>query len=333
MSRAFAAAGIGESIVHTGQHYDEEMSGRFLQQLSIDNVTANLSCGSGTHARQTAQMMIGLENIMLERANKARAVVVYGDTNSSIAAALAASKLMIPLVHIEAGLRSFNRTMPEEINRVVVDHVSDLLFCSSQQGVDQLAREGICKPVFDVGDVMLDAFKTFTPEALRMPNPPFVDGTAFALVTIHRPSNTNAAARLQAIVDALGSLDVRCIWPVHPRLRDRMDQLKLSANVHCVAPLSYFEMLAAIAACRHVITDSGGLQKEAYWAMKPCITVRGETEWVETLENGWNRLWNPEQQSLPALTATETVGVWRPLYGDGKASERIAGIIRERLLQ
>jgi len=330
VGRAFAAAGIREAIIHTGQHYDDAMSGQFLRELSIDNVIENLQCGSGSHATQTAQMMTGLERVMLEHARAIRAVLVYGDTNSSIAAALVASKLVIPVIHVEAGLRSFNRAMPEEVNRVVVDHLSDLLFCSSRHGVEQLAREGVTKPIIDVGDVMLDAFQTFTPQAKASSPPAFVEGSPFALVTIHRPSNTDDPAQLRAILDALAGWGECCIWPVHPRLRERMREFDVPANVVPIEPLSYFQMLAALDACRLVITDSGGLQKEAYWAHKRCITVRGETEWVETLEHGWNQLWDPQREPIVAVVACEPTSKWRPLYGDGKASHRIAEAVRER---
>jgi UDP-GlcNAc3NAcA epimerase len=324
VSRALAAAGIAEAVVHTGQHYDDAMSGRFLRELKIDNIIANLNCGSGSHATQTAEMMVALEKLMIEHADEIRAVLVYGDTNSSIAAALAASKLQIPVIHVEAGLRSFNRAMPEEINRVLVDHLSEMLFCSSGQGVEQLAREGIDKPVFDVGDVMLDAFETFAPEALDLQRPSFINGRPFAIVTIHRPSNTDVLPRLNAIIAGLSEWGIQCVWPVHPRLRERLLGMTLPTNIKPVEPLSYFEMLASLCACQCVVTDSGGLQKETYWAKKPCITARGETEWVETLENDWNQLWNPEKVSLTELVSKKPSEAWKPLYGDGTASTRIA---------
>ncbi len=329
VSRALAAAGIPEQIIHTGQHYDDAMSGQFLRELSIDNVIANLQCGSGSHATQTAQMMTALESVMLKYAATTRAALVYGDTNSSIAAALVASKLIIPVIHVEAGLRSFNRAMPEEVNRVVVDHLSDLLFCSSRNGVEQLAREGISKPTIDVGDVMLDAFRTFMPQARTSVRPALVDGSPFGLVTIHRPSNTDDPERLRAILDALASWGERCVWPVHPRLNERMSAIKPPGNVVLVEPLSYFEMLASLDACQLVITDSGGLQKEAYWARKSCITVRDETEWVETLEHGWNQLWDPQQEPLAAVVVRQPAANWRPLYGDGQAGRRIAEAVGE----
>lgn len=327
VSRALSAAGIAESVVHTGQHYDDAMSGRFLRELKIENIIDNLNCGSGSHATQTAEMMVALESLMIAHAAEIRAVLVYGDTNSSIAAALAASKLQIPVIHVEAGLRSFNRAMPEEINRVLVDHLSDLLFCSSNQGVEQLKREGVDRPVFDVGDVMLDAFETFAPEALHVARPRFIDRTPFAIVTIHRPSNTDVSQRLNAIITGLSTTGLQCIWPVHPRLRERMKGMDLPSNIQPVEPLSYFEMLASLSACELVVTDSGGLQKETYWAKKPCITARGETEWVETLDGNWNQLWNAEEQSLKELIAQKPTQPWKRLYGDGTASARIAQAI------
>ncbi len=332
VTRAFAAAGLEERIVHTGQHYDDAMSGRFLRELGIDNVVANLECGSGSHAKQTAQMMIGIEDVMRGYEGCVRAVLVYGDTNSSIAAALVAAKLVIPVVHVEAGLRSFNRSMPEEVNRVVVDHLSRLLFCSSQRGVEQLVHEGINGPVIDVGDVMLDAFETFTPEARRTVRPHLARNAPFAIVTIHRPSNTDDPDRLAAIVEGLRNLDLTCVWPVHPRLGQHISKRALPPNVHCIAPLSYFEMLAALETCDSVITDSGGLQKETYWARKPCITVRNETEWVETLQGGWNQLWDPLREPLSQLMERQPTTAWRPLYGDGHASERIVEAVRKHLL-
>lgn len=328
VSRAFAAEGVRESIVHTGQHYDDAMSGRFLRELGISNVIANLGCGSGTHAIQTAQMMVGIENLMAERSSSINAVLVYGDTNSSIAAALVAAKLVIPVIHVEAGLRSFNRSMPEEVNRVLIDHLSELLLCSSEQGVRQLAREGINNPVVNVGDVMLDAFQLFMPLARVAARPAFIDGPPFTLVTIHRPSNTDDPCRLRAIVDALAASGERCIWPIHPRLGDRLRSFDLPSRMELTTPLSYLEILACLEACRCVITDSGGLQKEAHWAQRPCITVREETEWLETLEGGWNRLWDPSVQPLSPHPPSSPTMPWRLLYGDGEAAQRIARLVK-----
>jgi len=325
VSRAIHKAGLVEAVVHTGQHYDDAMSGQFLTQLGID-VAANLEVGSGSHAAQTASIMTGFQDFLDARPRLPDAVVVYGDTNSTLAVGLVVSKIGVPLVHIEAGLRSYNRAMPEEVNRVVVDHLSSLLFCSSGVGVENLAREGVTENVHDVGDVMLDAFQIFleqarnaAPGATAAPRGPFV------LATIHRPSNTDDDARLRRIVDSLGGLGVPVIWPVHPRNRARLKTLAIPTTVRCIDPVGYFEILQLLEGCVAVITDSGGLQKEAHWARRPCITLRNETEWVETLEGGWNVLADVAADDLGALFARSQTEPWRLIYGDGKASARIAG--------
>lgn len=324
VSRAIQAAGLAEAVVHTGQHYDDAMSGQFLTQLGID-VAANLEVGSGSHAAQTADIMKGFQDFLDARARLPDAVVVYGDTNSTLAVGLVVSKIGVPLVHIEAGLRSYNRAMPEEVNRVVVDHLSSLLFCSSEVGVENLAREGVIENVHDVGDVMLDAFQYFLEQARNAPSrmPAIPDGP-FVLATIHRPSNTDDDARLQRIVDSLGGLGIPVVWPVHPRNRARLKTLTIPATVRCIDPVGYFEMLQLLEGCAAVITDSGGLQKEAHWARRPCITLRNETEWVETLEGGWNVLADVATDDLGALFARSQTAPWRLIYGDGKASARIA---------
>lgn len=324
VSRAFQQAGFAEAVVHTGQHYDDAMSGQFLSQLGID-VAANLEVGSGSHAYQTASIMKGFQDFLDGGPRLPDAVVVYGDTNSTIAVGLVASKIGVPLVHIEAGLRSYNRAMPEEVNRVVVDHLSDLLFCSSHVGVANLAREGVTKNVRDVGDVMLDAFQVFLEQARQAPATtlPAGDGP-FVLATIHRPSNTDDAARLQLILDSLGKLGVPVVWPVHPRNRARLKTLRVPPSVHCIEPVGYFDMLQLLEGCVAVVTDSGGLQKEAHWARRPCITLRAETEWVETLEGGWNVLADVATDDLATLFARSQTEPWRLIYGDGKASVRIA---------
>ncbi len=330
VSRALKLEGIDEKIVHTGQHYDDAMSGRFLSELGIDNVSINLAVGAGGHAAQTAKMMIGFDHYLANLTKRPDAIVVYGDTNSTIAAGLVVSKIGIPLIHVEAGLRSYNRTMPEEVNRVVVDHLSDLLFCSSQEGVKNLRQEGVSAPVIDVGDVMLDAYLHFSAEIDgRKVSTIFEDlKDGFALVTLHRPGNTDEPARFTAIVRALGELDRPCVWPVHPRAKASLAALHLPGNVMCIDPLGYFDMLRALRSCSYVITDSGGLQKEAHWAQRPCITIRPETEWVETLEGGWNKLCDPESESIAQSMESRPTSPWGLLYGDGQASRRIAtGII------
>lgn len=323
VSKSFLEAGIGEEIVHTGQHYDPNMSAIFWEELRIPEPAFNLGVGSGTHGLQTATMIESIEKLLMEKSYDG--ILVYGDTNSTLAAAIAASKLHIPVVHVEAGLRSYNRNMPEEINRVVTDHISTLLFCSSQTGVDNLKKEGITQGVLVSGDVMHDAVDLFLPIAEKKVDVVRLLGDSnFVLATIHRPSNTDVLDRLQEIVSALGQLPMRVIWPVHPRNKHSLEKLILPPNLDLREPFSYLEMLLALKKCHTVITDSGGLQKEAYWSRKPCITVRQETEWVETLEGGWNQL-------LPNVSDLKQAFDKRPsspnnehLYGDGKSSSFIA---------
>lgn len=333
VSKALAEVGIEEKVVHTGQHYDEEMSGVFWKELSLPAIYANLEAGSGTHGKQTAHIIEKTEELII-RLNP-KAVMVYGDTNSTIGAAIAASKFsQIKIIHVEAGLRSFNRDMPEEINRVVTDHLSHLLFCSSSEGVMQLEKEGVTKNVFETGDVMHDClkmfqalasktpFKTINQEEIRSP---------FILMTIHRPSNTDNPENLQQILKAVAATNQQVIWPIHPRNKSRLDGL-LPENILAISPVSYLEMLKLLHLCNAVITDSGGLQKEAYWMQKPCITVRTETEWVETLQKGANQLTGPNTNEILKAYGNITRAEWIPdLYGDGKASQKIAAIIREHL--
>lgn len=335
VSLALKEAGVREEIVHTGQHYDEAMSGAFIRELGIDNIVAQFACGNGTHAVQTAKMMTEFEGFLLSRNTLPSFVVVYGDTNSTIAAALVASKLHIPIAHVEAGLRSFDRRMPEEVNRVVTDHLSSVLFCSSHEGVEQLKREGIEENVVDVGDVMLDAFIHFSKKvndhnvnrdsSIQFKKP-------FALVTIHRPSNTDVNENLTALLRELSTVsDFEFVWPVHPRLRERIKQFEIPSNVTLIEPVPYLAMLKLLANCKFVVTDSGGLQKEAYWAEKPCVTVRRATEWVETLDGGWNQLYDPTSETLSAVIRKGPSKPWRNLYGDGHSSARIAHELKSRI--
>ena len=334
VSRALAARGLDERIVHTGQHYDHDMSGRLLAQLGIERVDANLSVGSGGHSHQTARIMAGLDDYIASLDAHPAAVLVYGDTNSTLAAALVAAKRHLPLVHVEAGLRSGDRAMPEEVNRVVTDSLADVLLCSSSVGVARLAEEGRHENVHDVGDVMLDAFRHFMPIARQRAALPDDLGAAddpLVVATVHRPSNTDDPAALDAIIEAFGRLGHRVVWPVHPRLQGALEGRTLPPNVLTLPPLGYLEMLALLDRAVAVLTDSGGLQKEAHWARTPCTTLRDTTEWTETLEGGWNVLCDPRREDVPALALRTPKGPWRRLYGDGKASERIAAIMAERL--
>jgi UDP-GlcNAc3NAcA epimerase len=319
-----------EFLVHTGQHYDEDMSEVFFRQLGIPEPDVNLNVGSGGHAAQTAAMMIPLEQLMLEQ--KPDWVLVYGDTNSTLAASMAAAKIHLPVAHVEAGLRSYNRAMPEEINRVLTDHLSTLLFCPTQVAVVNLAREGITQGVSVTGDVMVDAVLRNVEAARRATNirqqVGLGPGQDYLAATIHRPANTDSPAALAEIIAALNAAPLPTIFPVHPRTRKMLDTFGLnpSEKVKLVKPLGYVDMLALVDGAAALITDSGGLQKEAYILETPCITVRSETEWVETVQSGWNRLCAAERGAI--LAAIENACGERPVthpdhYGDGQAAERI----------
>lgn len=332
VSSALKRQGLSELIVHTGQHYDKNMSDVFWEELGIPKFSVNLDSGSGTQGAQTANIIQRLESYMLSLEENPRCLILYGDTNSTLAGSIVAAKMNIPIVHIEAGLRSFNKLMPEEINRIVTDRLSTLLFCSSELGVQQLASEGISEKVFNCGDVMYDAVLTYTPSAegkfakfLKRPTLP----EKFSLLTLHRPSNTDDPMRLVQIFSAIEKINDLVFWPLHPRMKSRLADILVPPNVCITEPLSYFEMLDAISHSQRVITDSGGLQKEAYWLKTPCITLRNETEWIETLHNNWNMLWNSDSTGdfVDAYTIEVEKSSWKTLYGDGTASKQIASII------
>jgi len=330
---------VEERIVHTGQHYDERMSQVFFDDLGIPKPAVNLQIGSGPHGRQTAAMLEKLEELLV--AERPDCVLLYGDTNSTLAGALAAAKLNIPIAHVEAGLRSFNRQMPEEINRVLTDHVSALLFCPTQVSVDNLRQEGITKGVELVGDVMYDATQCFSQHTDKLA--PWladlnVTEGGFALATCHRAENTDDPQRLGQIVAALNTLAAKLpiVLPLHPRTAKRLQEqgAGLDDTVRVIEPVSYFEVLALLKACRLVVTDSGGLQKEAFFMGRPCVTMRDQTEWSETVELGVNRLAGAETDRILSacreqLSRTEPLPPAGPYYGDGVASGRIA----ERLAQ
>ena len=340
VSRKLKEKGIDEKIIHTGQHYDENMSEVFWRELDIPRYEMNLNVGSGSHGEQTAQMIVKIERYILENRQAIKGMVLYGDTNSTIAGSIVASKMGIPIIHIEAGLRSFNRAMPEEINRIVTDHLSEILFCPSITSVIQLQKEGVTKNVFDVGDVMYDALLTFTDIAERTAKNKNGNGQfpheSFHLLTIHRPVNTDDEKNLRAIMAAVQLIDKKCVWPVHPRTgKIMMDKkIEIPSNLTMLSPFSYFEMLAALKQCDKVITDSGGVQKEAYWMKKPCVTLRDETEWIETLDNHWNILTGANTDFITESVRKEIdKSTWKPLYGDGQASDKIATIIKELIYQ
>ena len=316
--------------IHTGQHYDNDMSQVFFEELGMQKPDYQLDGGGGSHGLQTGRMLTDIEKIVLDE--KPDAMLVYGDTNSTLAGALVASKLHIPLIHVEAGLRSFNKKMPEEINRILTDHCSEILFVSSDLAVDNLKKENISKNVFVVGDIMKDIAVFALEESKLLPvhyNFPFY------YATIHRPYNTDDKHRLEYILKTLNSLDKKTIFAIHPRTRKAMRGYGMSKtkfqNIVFINPQSYFNNLSFLHASSGLITDSGGMQKEAYWLRKKCITVRSETEWVETLEYNWNTLMFDDLSDLAQVIQQIPGGYNEMLYGNGKASEKIVENM-ERLL-
>jgi len=346
VSRAIAERGEGairELIVHTGQHYDRAMSEIFFDEMRIPQPDYNLEVQGGSHGAMTGRMLERVEEVLLRE--RPDAVLVYGDTNSTLAGALAAVKLHIPVAHVEAGLRSFNVRMPEEINRILTDRVSDWLFCPTDTAIANLGREGMPaeslrgrQQLLQVGDVMFDATLFYrriatASDATRH----LVEGIggAFALATLHRAENTDDPVRLQAIIDALNAVAERLpiILPIHPRTRKKMAEFGLAADrLHCIEPVGYFDMLLLLDRCRMVLTDSGGLQKEAYFFAKPCITLRDQTEWVELVAQGGNRLAGADKgQILAALDhfLSAPIDASVPLYGAGDAGDKIVRALAE----
>lgn len=329
VSEALRDASIEEVLVHTGQHFDERMSAVFFEELGLPEPTVNLHVHGGNHGEQTGRMMIALEPVILE--HRPDVVLVYGDTNSTLAGALVATKLHIPVAHVEAGLRSHDRTMPEEINRVVTDHVSTLLLAPTELAVANLATEGISgAAVVLTGDVMYDA--ALRAAALNgLPNAATTD--PYILVTIHRPASTDSPAALGSIVDAVAKLHSNGLdvtWPVHPRTIGKFDEYGLRdrlTGVRLCEPVGFLEMTRLTAGAALVLTDSGGLQKEAYFHGRPCVTLRTTTEWTELVDLGWNRLVPPTDSAAivaAAGAAIGTTGAEASPYGDGHAAERIA---------
>jgi UDP-GlcNAc3NAcA epimerase len=318
-----------EVLVHTGQHYDDNMSEVFFRELEIPKPDINLEIGSGPHGAQTGGMMAGIEKVALEI--KPDWVLVYGDTNSTVAGALVAAKLHIKVAHVEAGLRSFDRRMPEEINRVLTDHVSDLLLCPTEVAITNLAREGIEHGVHLVGDVMYDAF-LFNLEAARERDGVLkklgLAPSAFALATIHRAENADDPARLAAILEGIDQSGMDVILPMHPRTRARLDGTP-PPRIHVIEPVGYLDMLALEEAAAVIVTDSGGVQKEAYFLSKPCVTLRDRTEWTETVEAGWNVAVDADSEKIAdAMRNFRPKGVHPNLYGDGHAAEKIAELLK-----
>ncbi|MDP2233248.1 MAG: UDP-N-acetylglucosamine 2-epimerase (non-hydrolyzing) [Actinomycetota bacterium] len=326
-----------EILVHSGQHYDYEMSDVFFEELGIPKPDYNLAVGSGGHGRQTGEMLGSLEVLFDEQ--KPDAVLVYGDTNTTLAGGLAAAKLGIPVAHVEAGLRSFNRTMPEEINRVVVDHVSELLMCPTRAAVANLAAEGISQGVSLVGDVMLDTARFFAEHvnASDALDHFELEAGQFYFATLHRAGNSDSASRLTSVIAALARLDRPVLWAVHPRTRKNItafgleDMLAAATNITPVPPISYIETVSLLRSAAGLLTDSGGMQKEAYFFGVPCVTMRNETEWVETVELGWNTLVGTDEERIVSAVSALSRPANRPaVYGDGHAAEAIVAALEER---
>jgi UDP-GlcNAc3NAcA epimerase len=345
LSKTLRSAGHQEILVHTGQHYDSNMSEVFFEQLGIPEPDINLGIGSRAHGAQTGAMLTAIEGVLLRQ--NADWTIVYGDTNSTLAGALAAAKLVCPVAHVEAGLRSFNRSMPEEINRIVADHVSTLLLCPSKTAVGNLAAEGISQNVHLVGDVMYDAVLQFSERARQKSDvlkSLQLEPGAYLLATVHRPENTDDPIQLKKIFDGFAALEERIIFPVHPRTQEALrvngvlkslansdkhpisfgERIKRVGNIEMIEPVGYLDSLMLQQNARMILTDSGGMQKEAYWLGIPCVTLRNETEWIETVEAGWNVLTGAETARIvAAVTKIPTRGPGNALlYGDGHAAER-----------
>jgi UDP-N-acetylglucosamine 2-epimerase len=343
--RAIAAANsagrrIESVVVHTGQHYDPAMSDVFFSELGIPEADLDLGVGSGSHGRQTARMLEGLEAAMLER--RPDLVLTYGDTNSTLAATLAAAKLHVPVAHVEAGLRSFNRLMPEEANRIVADHLSGLLFAPTPEAMRNLANEGLAGRAQLVGDVMLDAIRSFAPAALgrsRVLERLGLAAGGYHVATLHRAENTPAdrLGPLLGALAAIGSAACPVVLPMHPRtahvIRDAGLALPAGPGLRAVEPLGYLDMIALVARSRVVLTDSGGLQKEAFFLGRPCVTLREQTEWVETVTGGGNVIVGTDpariRQAVAAWESTLAAGApdfsaaVRHAFGDGDAAAKI----------
>lgn len=325
---------LQEVTIHTGQHYDHNMSEVFFRELEIPEPDINLEVGSGSHGQQTGQILMSIEKVMLSE--KPDRIIVYGDTNSTLAGALAAVKLHIPVAHVEAGLRSFNRVMPEEHNRVLTDHCSDLLFCPTKVSVENLKNEGIISGVHQVGDVMYDSVlynvklaeqKSKILEKLKL------EPRSYALATVHRAENTNDSNRLRSIFKAfeqISSDGLPVIIPLHPRTRKIISEYGLSLKyVQTIEPVSYLDMLLLEKYSKMILTDSGGVQKEAFWMKVPCITLRDETEWIETVEAGWNSVVGSDSSRIKeAVRMAQPGSKLKKVYGNGKASQKIVEIVK-----
>lgn len=322
-----------EILVHTGQHYDAVMSDVFFNELNIPRPDYNLGIGSGTHGEQTGRMLAEIEKLVVKE--QPDLVLTYGDTNSTLAGALAASKLHIKVAHVEAGLRSFDRSMPEEINRLITDHISNILFCPTETAVKNLKNEGITDGVHNVGDVMMEAMENnrkIAEEKSTILNDMALTPKQFMVATVHRPANTDSKENLSSIVKAFCSAYETIVFTVHPRTEKYLkeyglwDELYLSIKV--IPPVGYLDMLKLMANSKKILTDSGGIQKEAYMLGVPCVTLRENTEWMETVEDGWNVLVGADCGKITdAIDGFEGADVRSDVFGRGDASERVCEVL------
>lgn len=331
-----------EILIHTGQHYDANMSDIFFEELKIPRPDINLGVGSGSHAQQTAAMLVGIEEILIKE--KPDYLLVYGDTNSTLAGALAASKLHIPVVHVEAGLRSYNMLMPEEQNRVLTDHISKLLLCPTDSAVENLQKEGINEGVYNIGDVMCDAVlfysnlmeehdRSYYFGRIKSLYEETTEVSKWYLATIHRAENTDEIGKIEKILAAFEKLDEKVLFPVHPRTKHFVTELRdhhQYKNIAFIEPIGYLDMLYFTKNAKKVVTDSGGLQKEAYILNTPCVTVRDQTEWVETLNGGFNVLAKPDTQDiLDKVNHIQPDQSKREMYyGNGDAADKLCRLLR-----
>lgn len=330
VSNAFKARGVQEVILHTGQHFDSNMSDVFFDELGIPKPAYNLGIGGGSHGQNTGRMLEGIEKILMDE--KADWLLVYGDTDSTLAGALAAVKLHIPIAHVEAGLRSFNRRMPEEINRILTDHAATMLFAPMEVAVTNLAREGVeSDKVMNVGDVMFDAalfYGAKADEESQILEKLGLAGEAYILATVHRAENTDAPERLTAIIQGMTDCGRQIVLPLHPRTKARIASLGLALpeNVLAIEPVGYLDMVMLEKHADLIMTDSGGVQKEAFFYHVPCITLRDETEWVELVEAGWNKIVPPfsSEVIVDAIDSARMPGESIQPYGEGHAAELIA---------
>lgn len=332
LSAEFERRGVDEVLVHTGQHYEHAMSEVFFEELRLPEPRENLGVAGGPHGAQTGEMLKRLEAVVI--AQQPDFVLVYGDTNSTLAGALAAAKLGIPVAHVEAGLRSFNRAMPEEINRIVADHLAQMLFVPHESAKVQLAAEGVTRGVHVVGDLMVDLASKI---AQNLPKAPAVlqrfglSPYSYAVATIHRAANTESPATFARLIEGLRAVDMRIVFPVHPRSRALARSLDVGEgdNITLCDPLSYVEMIGLVGRAAMLFTDSGGLQKEAFVLKIPCVTLREETEWVETLEDGWNVLAGSDPQRIAGAAKRLVPGRQGTPYGQGNAAGRIVTALLE----